>query len=123
MAHNFIVGTNANSGYTVTVQGATLTDSSSNTITEIGGGAVGSSEGSEQFGLKISASGGNGAVSAPYDTANYAYAATSTTDVTASCTGTTANTTYSITYIANIASNTEAGSYSTELTYVATANF
>ena len=123
-AHNFIAGTNASSGYAVTIEGATLT-SGSNTITAIGGTASTSDTGIEQFGIRITSSGGDGAVTAPYnDATDYAYDADSgTTDEVASASGATADTTYVVRYLANIASNTEAGSYSTALTYVATANF
>lgn len=122
-AHDITVATNAPAGYTVYVLGDTLT-SGLNTITAIGGSATASSPGSEQFGLKVAAAGGTGAAVAPYASANYAYAANSTTqdDIAASTTA-SATTTFSITYIANISSTTEAGSYATTLTYSAIGNF
>ena len=122
-AHNLTASTNAASGYTVYVRGATLT-SGGNSITAIGGSATASSAGNEQFGIKVSASGGNGAAVSPYNTANYAYNATSSTqdDIATSATS-SATTTYSITYIANIHATTEAGSYTTDLTYTATGTF
>lgn len=123
VAHLLVAGTNASSGYAITVEGDTLT-SGGNTISAIGGSALASSPGSEQFGMRLTASGGSGAVTAPYGTANYAYAASSgTTDQVASASGSTADTVYSAYYIANIASNTEAGTYTATLTYVATANY
>lgn len=123
-AHNIIVGTNAASGYTLTVQGSTLT-SGLNTIAAIGGTAAASSIGTPQFGLDLQASGGTGTVSSPYNSSTlFAYAATATTtSQVASATTASANTTYSAQYLANISSLTPAGSYSTALTYVATANF
>lgn len=121
-AHDLTAATNAASGYTVYVLGATLT-SGLNTITAIGGSATASSPGSEQFGLKVSAAGGIGAAVAPYASANYAYNATSTQDDIATAAGPSATTTYSITYIGNIASTTEPGSYATTLTYTATGSF
>ena len=122
-AHDFVVGTNASSGYAVTIKGSTLT-SGGNTISALGGTASTTNIGTEQFGMRITATGGDGAVSAPYNTANFAYAADiSTTDEVATASAATGDTTYSARYVANIASNTEAGSYSTALTYVATANF
>ena len=124
VAHNFIAGTNASSGYAVTIEGSTLT-SAGGTIDAIGGTASTSDTGIEQFGIRITAAGGDGAVTAPYnDATDYAYAAdTGTTDEVASASGATADTTYSVRYLANIASNTEAGTYSSAFTYVATANF
>jgi len=125
IAHTFTAGTNASSGYSVTIQGATLT-SGGNTITAIGATHAATSLGAEQFGMRVSAGGtGTGVVSDPYDdAAQFAYAASATTtDVVATATGSTADTVYSARYLANISSNTEAGSYTTTLTYVATANF
>ncbi len=121
-AHDITAATNAASGYTIYVLGATLT-SGLNTITEIGGSATASSVGSEQFGLKVSAAGGSGAAVAPYASANYAYNATTTQDDIATSAVPSTTTTYSITYIANISATTEPGSYATTLTYTATGLF
>ena len=86
--------------------------------------ATASTIGSEQFGLRMNASGGIGTVVAPYATAaQFAFDSLNFPDQVASATGASANTTYSVRYIANIASNTEAGAYTSTLTYVATANF
>ena len=68
----------------------------------------------------MTASGGSGTVSAPYDGAGFAAAFP---DEVASATGASADTTYSVRYVANIAGNTEAGSYTSTLTYIATGNF
>jgi hypothetical protein len=121
-AHNLIVGTNAANGYTMTVAGNTLT-SGANTITAIGSSNTASSVGTEQFGMRMTASGGSGAVSAPYAAAGFALDTAAFPDIVATASGSSANTTYSARYIANITSNTEAGSYTSTLTYVATANF
>ncbi|MBT9174321.1 MAG: hypothetical protein DDT21_02735 [Syntrophomonadaceae bacterium] len=123
-AHTLVVGTNAPNGYTMTVQGATLT-AGAFTITAIGGTNTTSSIGAEQFGLRMTVGGGGvGTVTAPYAAPGFAYAGTaSAASQVASATGASANTTYSVRYIANIASNTEAGAYTTALTYVTTANF
>ena len=120
-AHTVTVGTNAGTGYTMTVSGNTLT-SGANTVTAIGGSNTASAIGTEQFGLRLTASGGAGAVTAPYAAAGFAFTAGSATQV-ASASGATANTVYSPRYIANISSNTEAGIYTATLSYVATANF
>lgn len=122
-AHTITVSTNATSGYNVYVQGATLT-SGANTIAAIGGSATASTPASEQFGLSVAAAGGTGTATAPYNTANFAYAATGTTQsAVASAAGPSATTTFSITYIANIAAVTKAGSYTTSLTYIAVGSF
>lgn len=121
-AHNVIVGTNASNGYTMTVGGSTLTSGSS-TITAIGSSNTASSVGTEQFGLRMTASGGIGAVSAPYAAAGFAFDTGAFPDVIATASGSSANTTYSARYIANITASTEAGIYTGAVTYVATANF
>lgn len=122
-AHTLTVATNAASGYTTTVKGATLTFGS-NTIDAIGGTNTASSVGTEQFGIRLAATGGSGAVTAPYAASGFAYEATSsTTDQVAASTTASATTTYSVRYLANISTSTSAGSYSTTLTYVTTANF
>lgn len=120
-AHNIIVGTNGTSGYILTVSGNTLT-SGANIITAIGATAVASAPGTEQFGIKALATGGDGVVSAPYASANYAFTPPGPSQL-ASAIGASADTTYDITYIANIAALTEAGSYTSTLTYTATATF
>ncbi len=121
-AHTLVVGTNASNGYTTTLNGATLT-SGANTITAIGSTNTASSTGSEQFGLRMTASGGSGAVTAPYAASGFAFDSAAFPDQVASASGASANTTYSVRYLANITSSTEAGAYTATLTYVATANF
>ncbi len=121
-AHNVIVGTNAASGYSMSLAGNTLT-SGANTITAIGAANTASSIGTEQFGVRMSASGGSGTVAVPYAAAGFAFDSAAFPDQIASAAGASANTTYSARYIANITSNTEAGAYTSTLTYVATANF
>lgn len=122
-AHTLAVGTNALTGYTTTVQGATLTNGAA-TISAVGGSNTASATGTEQFGLRATATGGSGAVTVPYAASGFAYGATaSTTSQVASSSVASTTTTYSLRYLANIAASTEAGSYSTTLTYVTTANF
>lgn len=121
-AHQLAAGTNATSGYVMYVSGATLT-SGANTINAIGGTNTASSPGSEQFGVRYTASGGSGSVLAPYAASGFAYNGVSSPDDIASASGATATTTYSARYLANIASNTEAGAYSTTFTYTATATY
>lgn len=121
-ALNLTAGTNAASGYIITLYGPTLTDGAK-TITAIGGTNTSPSIGSEQFGVRYNVSGGIGTVSAPYAASGYAYDAASAPDEIASATGPSATTTYSARYIANISPTTEAGSYSSTQTYTATATF
>ncbi|MBP6856432.1 MAG: hypothetical protein KBC42_01360 [Candidatus Pacebacteria bacterium] len=121
-AHTLAAGTNAAGGYIITLTGNTLTDGAK-TITAIGASNTATSVGSEQFGVRFTASGGSGAVTAPYAAAGFAFDSAAFPDEIAASTIPSATTTYSARYIANIASNTEAGSYSATLTYVATGSF
>lgn len=122
-AHTIIASTNATNGYSITVNGATLTYSSA-TIDAIGCTNTASTTGTEQFGLRATASGGDGSVSVPYAAAGFAFCTSSFPDEIASdANGNDVSTTYSLRYIANITSNTDAGAYSATLTYVIVANF
>jgi hypothetical protein len=126
-AHTLIVSSSGD--YVVTVRGDTLTDTAPNpdtTITAITGSSAASSPGSEQFGIYLSPSGGGGSVASNYGNSNqFFYSADAATSVTVgSCTSScNTNTTYSVYYMANTASATEAGSYSSSLTYIATGTF
>lgn len=121
-AHNIVVGTNAANGYTITASGTTLTYGSS-TINPIGGVNTPVATGTEQFGIRAVAAGGIGTVSAPYAASGFAFATSSFPSVLATATGVSANTTYSLRYLANISANTEAGVYTAAVRYIATANF
>jgi hypothetical protein len=124
--------TNTASGYSITVSGATLT-SGGNTITAMAS-ATTSSINNEQFGLNLKlntdpAGGANpsgGAAAATgaatgYDTAdNFKFV---TGDTVASYAGTSTTTTYTMSYIANIRTDTEAGSYTATHTYICTGTF
>ena len=120
--HNIVAGTNAGNGYTITASGTTLTYGNF-TINPIGSSNTASAVGTEQFGLRATATGGSGTVAAPYAAAGFALATTSFPSTLATAAGATTNTTYSIRYIANVAANTEAGVYTANLSYIATANF
>ena len=110
----------------MTVIGATLT-SGGNTIAALNSGSpTASSPGSSQFGLRVTASGGSGAVQNPYNgsSGNYAYTSTAGASTTVALSGAaSALTTYTLYYLANISATQQAGSYTTTLTYVATATF
>lgn len=124
-AHTIISSTNAPNGYVVTVQGTTLT-SGGDTVTSISGGPTALSVGSEQFGIRTTATGGSGSVSSPYNgsAGNYGYSTTPSSPTNfATASGVTTATTYNVNYAANISSTTEAGSYSTTLTYIVAGTF
>ncbi len=121
-AHNLIVGTNASVGYSMTLAGNTLT-SGANTVNAIGAANTASAVGTEQFGLRMTATGGTGTVVVPYAASGFAFDSAAFPDQVATAAGSSLNTTYSARYIANITASTEAGSYTSTLTYVATANF
>lgn len=123
-AHRFTVKTNAINGYGVTVQGQTLT-AGAYTVNRIGGTNTGSIVGTEQFGLRVVPSGGTGSVPSPYAASGFAYNATATTSsqVATNSAGDNATTTYSVRYIANVAPSTEPSSYSSNIVYIATANY
>jgi hypothetical protein len=121
-AHDLLVGTNAASGYTLALNGTTLS-AGGPTIDSIGASNASSVTGTEQFGIRFTASGGTGAVSSPYAASGFAFDTASFPDSVASASGPSAVTTYSARYLSNIAVLTEAGSYSTSLTYTASANY
>ena len=123
-AHTLTAGTNGTGGYTITVDGATLT-SGGDTITAMATEVV-SSAGTEQYGLRITIASGPGTVDAVYDDTpanTFALVTGDFPDAIASAAGASADTVYEMHYLANIASNTEAGSYTSTLTYTATATF
>lgn len=124
------VGTNGQTGYSITVSGTTLT-SGGNTISALASQTA-SSVGGEQFGINLKDNAtpnvgtdpdgsGTGTPTANYGTADqYRFV---TGDSIASKAGAEAFRRYHVSYIANIGTDTEAGTYSTTLTYIATATF
>lgn len=125
-AHTITASTNGGSGYTIALSGDTL-KSGANSITALGASPTALATGTSQFGVRATASGGTGTVSSPYNgsAGNYGFGTTPPLSnvAFATATGATAATTYSNFYAANISPTTPAGSYTTTLTYVATANF
>ncbi|HDZ54480.1 hypothetical protein LCGC14_0103060 [marine sediment metagenome] len=126
VAHTLAASTNVTNGYTITVNGTTLT-SGGDTIIAMASEAI-LTTGQEEFGLRITASGGNGTVDADYDNSpadSYALITGNFPDVIATdADGDDVSTTYSLYYAANITANTEAHTdYTSSLTYVATGNF
>lgn len=123
-AHTLAASTNATGGYNITIVGGTLT-SGGNSIDAIVGGPTALAAGTEQFGIRTTVASGSGTVASPFNgsSGNYGFSTTPTVPVNfASATG-VSSTTYNVNYAANIGGATEAGAYSTALTYVATATF
>jgi hypothetical protein len=124
-AHTISVAATATDGYSLTVNGSTLTCSScgGETIDAIGGTALSSSTGTEQFGLRLIVNSGTGVSTAPYASANWAFDTASLPDQVASGDGDGSTTEFGVRYIANTASVSEAGEYSATLTYTVTATY
>ena len=126
----FGVGTNGATGYVVTVNGSTLT-SGGNTISALASQTA-SSAGTEQFGINLKANttpsvgaeadgSGTATADANYGTADQFRFVTG--DTIASKNSPDIFRRFTVSYLANITTGTEAGSYSTALTYIATATF
>jgi hypothetical protein len=122
-AHTISASTNATGGYVMTVDGTTLT-ADVHTITPIGGTALSPSIGAEQFGIGVSNATGTGLAIAPYATPNqYAFATSSFPDTIATGAGDSVSSIFNVSYVANIAANTEAGIYNGQVTYTVTGAF
>ncbi|MBP6904595.1 MAG: hypothetical protein KBB91_00875 [Candidatus Pacebacteria bacterium] len=125
-AHTMTIGTNATTGYTLTYNGATLTNGG-NTITALTAGITDDANGTpgtSQFGLSVAVT-GTGIAEPGYDnsgTADWKFVA-STTSTVASATGPVASDSVDAHYLANITAAQAAGAYSTNLTYIVTGNF
>jgi hypothetical protein len=130
-SHTMTMATNGTSGASIVVTGVTLT-SGSNTIAACASGCT-SSAGTAQFGLNLAANTTPSVGAAPSGTAPIGTVAANygtvnsfrfvSGEAVASATGPVNTTTYTVSYLTNIAGITPAGSYSTSLTYNATANF
>ena len=119
--------TNALNGLDVSYDGTTLT-SGSNTITAMGETENNTSTvGSEEFGFSAASPTGPapiGTAGAFYDEASeYGFNASAGTHIFASSTGAINNTTYTLTWLANVAGTTEPGLYTTTVTFTALAKF
>jgi hypothetical protein len=123
--------TNGSAGYTITVDGSTLT-SGLNTITALSSGG-GSTIGTKQFGINLAGGNtapvvgaavsglGTGAATTNYGTDNNFRFVSG--DTVASVSGPTNANTFTIGYIANIDGMTPPGVYNTILKYAAMANY
>ncbi|MFA6027525.1 MAG: hypothetical protein WC752_01225 [Patescibacteria group bacterium] len=126
-AHTMQVATNAGSGYVITYNGATLTDGGNTisvaTITNDENGSAGT----EQFAMGFSTS-GDATIASGYDhnatpaNRDWNYVASTTTTVVSEL-GPTDAETISAYYLANIAGTTQPGTYTTNVTYIATGTF
>ncbi len=129
--HTMNVSTNAASGVNVVVSGSTLS-SGANTVTACTANCS-STAGTSQFGINLVANTTPALGADPSGTPTIGVAATNyntansfrynTGEIVANSTGAINDTTYTVSYIANISPVTAAGSYSTSLQYIATANF
>lgn len=121
-AHTMTVATNGSSGYDLTYRGATLTSGSNAidpaTITATTDGTPGT----EQFAISFSTSDDATIVPDYLQTSHYSFVQNTETQF-AYETAPTATETLTAFYLANISGLTPAGTYSTAITYVASANF
>ena len=125
-AHHMTVATNGSTGYEITYLGATLTNQNNDTIDPAT--IVGDEDGTpdtEQFAIGFTTN-GNASIAAAYNQVspnfNYSFVANTETPFVSEAVPTTTET-ISAFYLANISGVTPAGTYRTEITYVATANF
>jgi hypothetical protein len=100
-AHKITVLTNATSGYVVTLDSnfSLKILGGSPTITEIGGTNTASSPGTEQFGMRMTVSSGNGTVSAPYADTGFAYDLSNFPDTVATGAGDGTSDVFSVRYL------------------------
>lgn len=134
--HKAQAATNALNGYVLQYAGTTLThNNDTDTIDAIGATGTTSSPGTEQFGLNISISNTpntSSSLDADYSGTNYAFVdgatVTDGTDDTASNTIATSsgpidNNVYDLEFLGNVDEVTPTGTYTTTVTYVATATY
>lgn len=125
----FMTATNAGSGYTVQMTGATMT-SGNNTIPALAGGS--SQVGTSQFGVNLRANTnpvvgedpagpGTATATAGYATPDiFRFAGN---DILAQATGVEDYKKFTVSYLVNVAKDQPPGVYSTTLTYICLANF
>ncbi len=122
-AHTLAANTNSADGYSIYLDGTTLTNGGA-TVDAIGASNTSSSVGTEQFGMRGTSTGGDGGVVSPYAAAGFAFDTASLPDLFAQDNnGDFVETTYSLRYLANISTGTEAGDYSTTLRYLIVGQF
>lgn len=124
-AHTLTVGTNAPSGYTVTYNSPQTLTNGANSITAVTlTGSASGTAGNPQFALNATVNAGSPTIPSAYAGAsnNWKFAASSTEQVF-SGSGAVSGDAVNVRYLANIPASQAPGSYSTTLTWVATANF
>ena len=132
-----LASTNGISGYSISYNGTTFTNTTSDTIASAPSGGAASAPGTEQFGFTLRAqtsgglnglgsepTGGIGTFAASYNLQNstIAYNTPGPTTV-ASAAGASVETKFTMLYAANVNGTTKAGSYTATQTYIATATF
>jgi hypothetical protein len=126
VAHTISASTDATGGYVIALSGNTLTCSAcaGATISAIGATAVASAAGTEQFGLRVATSTGNGTIASPYNsTTLWAFDTAAFPDLVVSGNGDSVLTTYDLRYLSNISALSENGSYTSTITYTVTGTF
>ena len=130
-SHTLSVATNASGGFSLSYNGATLT-SGSDTIDANSGST--SAPGTEEFGINlrdnatpdvgadVTQNAGTCSYTSGYGTAD-SYKLVASTTTTFASSSAAADCVYTASYVANISSVTAPGSYSTTLTYIASATF
>lgn len=123
-AHQLAAATNAPYGYSISVRGQSPTNGLSN-ITAIGATNTAPTSGSDQFGIRLTATGGSATISSPYSASGFAYDATASlpSQVATNTTADALTTTFGVRYVANVSNTTASGAYATALVYTVTANF
>lgn len=123
-AHTMSAGTNGFGGLVVTYSGALLT-SAANTIDAATSVTPPGNTAIEQFAIAVDDNGAVFTIPAGYDqvTPLYSYVASATPTTLFSSGGAVASSAVDVHYLANIAANTQAGNYSTDITYIATGTF
>ncbi len=121
-AHSMGVATNGTSGYDLTYKGLTLMSGTDDIDPATIVGSEDGTPGSEQFAIGFSTSDDATVVAAYLQPDNYSFVEDTETQI-AYETAPTATETISAFYLANISGLTPAGTYSTAITYVASANF
>jgi hypothetical protein len=123
-AHTMSIATNAQTGWAITYNGATLTSGGNDiTVASVDEDSDGT-PGNEEFGIAASTN-GNSTIATGYlrdSVSDFSFTASTLTTLVSEAVPTNTET-ISVSYLANIAGTTEAGTYSTDITYVATATF
>jgi hypothetical protein len=123
-AHTLSAGTNAAGGLSVTYNGALLTSAGNNIDAATITGDANGTPGTEQFAISFDDNGSAFSMVSGYDQAsdNASFVASTTTQIF-SAAAPLASTSVDAHYMANIAANTPAGNYATNITYIATGTF